>query len=70
MSRSAPPRDSPLEGSGGIECTVNRVGDRGHDQLAGSGHDDRAEDLNRIARLGIRSLRCRVLWECADCGPH
>lgn len=50
---------------GGIECTRNRVGDRYHDQLVWSGHDRRPEDLDRIAELGIRTLRYPVLWECA-----
>lgn len=60
---------------GGIECTVNRVGDRYFDQLRRSGHDRRACDLERIAALGIRALRYPVLWErsaaagrdCSDC---
>jgi dTDP-4-dehydrorhamnose reductase len=48
---------------GGVECTVNRVGDQFHDQLVRSGHDLRLEDLDRFAELGIRSLRYPVLWE-------
>src|SRR4051812_37703523 len=48
---------------GGIECTVNRVGDRYFDQLAFSGHAYRADDLDRIAGLGLRALRYPVLWE-------
>jgi dTDP-4-dehydrorhamnose reductase len=48
---------------GGIECTVNRVGDRYFDQIERSGHADRPEDLERFARLGIRALRYPVLWE-------
>ncbi|HYV97086.1 MAG TPA: family 1 glycosylhydrolase [Gemmatimonadaceae bacterium] len=48
---------------GGIECTVNRVGDRYFDQLERSGHAHRANDLDRIAALGIRTLRYPVLWE-------
>jgi dTDP-4-dehydrorhamnose reductase len=48
----------------GIECTVNRVGDRWFDQLARSGHLARSEaDLDRIADLGVRALRYPVLWE-------
>ncbi|HYD40244.1 MAG TPA: family 1 glycosylhydrolase [Anaeromyxobacter sp.] len=47
----------------GIECTVNRVGDRWLDQLARSGHYDRHDDLDRIADLGVRALRYPVLWE-------
>jgi dTDP-4-dehydrorhamnose reductase len=48
---------------GGVECTVNRVGDRFYDQLARSGHADRLDDLDRFAAMGIRSLRYPVLWE-------
>lgn len=49
---------------GGIECTVNRVGDRYFDQIALSGHAERiVEDLTRFAELGIRTLRYPVLWE-------
>lgn len=53
----------PLELWGGIECTVNRVGDRYFDQLARSGHDHRDDDLDRVAALGLRALRYPVLWE-------
>lgn len=50
----------------GVECTVNRVGDRYLDQLELSGHAERASDLDRIAQLGIRTIRFPVLWErCA-----
>ena len=47
----------------GIECTVNRVGDRYFDQLIRSGHHDRESDLALIAELGVRTLRYPVLWE-------
>jgi dTDP-4-dehydrorhamnose reductase len=52
-----------LELWGGIECTVNRLGGRYVDQIALTGHDRRADDLARIARLGMRTLRYPVLWE-------
>ncbi|AKF03843.1 sugar nucleotide-binding protein [Sandaracinus amylolyticus] len=52
-----------LELWGGVECTVNRVGDRFFDQLERAGHLARAGDLDRIAALGIRTLRYPVLWE-------
>ena len=55
--------DQALELWGGIECTVNRVGDRWFDQLARSGHDERPSDLDRIAAIGIRTLRFPILWE-------
>jgi dTDP-4-dehydrorhamnose reductase len=52
-----------LEMWGGVECTVNRVGDRWFDQTTRSGHDERIEDLDAFAALGIRTLRYPVLWE-------
>ena len=48
---------------GGVECTVNRVKEEFHNQLRGSGHDERLDDLDRIAELGLRRLRYPVLWE-------
>lgn len=48
---------------GGIECTINRVQNNYRDQLALSGHYDRADDINQIAQLGIKALRYPVLWE-------
>jgi len=48
---------------GGVECTVNRVGDAFHDQLARAGHDRRLDDLDRFAALGIAALRYPILWE-------
>ncbi|RYC68001.1 family 1 glycosylhydrolase [Spirosoma sordidisoli] len=48
---------------GGIECTVNRVGDVYQDQISRSGHHDRLSDLDAVAELGIRTLRYPVLWE-------
>ncbi|MEJ7601591.1 MAG: family 1 glycosylhydrolase [Kofleriaceae bacterium] len=47
----------------GIECTVNRVGDRFFDQVARTGHDHRIGDLDLIAGLGVRAIRYPVLWE-------
>jgi dTDP-4-dehydrorhamnose reductase len=47
----------------GVECTVNRVGDRFSDQLIRTGHSTRLEDLERLAELGVRTLRYPVLWE-------
>ncbi|WP_438015297.1 family 1 glycosylhydrolase [Sorangium sp. So ce315] len=52
-----------LEIWGGVECTVNRVGDVYHDQIERSGHARRLDDLDRFAELGIRALRYPVLWE-------
>lgn len=50
---------------GGLECTVNRVGDVYQDQVIRSGHHDRLTDLDLIADLGISTLRYPVLWERA-----
>ncbi|WP_051651260.1 family 1 glycosylhydrolase [Brevundimonas bacteroides] len=58
-----------LELWGGVECTVNRVGDRWRDQLRLSGHHDRIDDLDRIAALGIRTLRYPILWERTELEP-
>lgn len=52
-----------LEVWGGAEYTCNRVGDRYFDQMNLSGHATRAQDLGLFASLGIRALRCGVLWE-------
>jgi dTDP-4-dehydrorhamnose reductase len=51
-----------LELWGGIEPTLNRVGDRYFSQLERSGHHVRLDDLDRCAELGIRTLRYPVLW--------
>ena len=48
---------------GGLECTINRVGDLYRDQFDLTGHYRRADDIERIASLGIRKLRYPVLWE-------
>ncbi|MGZ5230215.1 MAG: dTDP-4-dehydrorhamnose reductase, partial [Burkholderiales bacterium] len=52
-----------LEVWGGVECTVNRVGDRYFDQLERSGHATRLHDLDQFAALGIKALRFPALWE-------
>ena len=52
-----------LELWAGVECTVNRVGDRYYDQLEQSGHATRFTDLELFAELGVRALRYPVLWE-------
>ena len=48
---------------GGVECTVNRVGDRYFSQMRRNGHAQRISDLDRFASLGIEALRQPVLWE-------
>lgn len=54
---------TPLALWGGVECTVNRVGERYFDQIQSSGHRTRPTDLERFAELGITALRYPVLWE-------
>jgi dTDP-4-dehydrorhamnose reductase len=54
---------APVELWGGLECTVNRVGDRWVDQSHLSGHHDRDADLDLVAELGLRAIRYPVLWE-------
>ncbi|MGN6532134.1 MAG: family 1 glycosylhydrolase, partial [Ginsengibacter sp.] len=48
---------------GGLECTINRIGDTFRDQLEYSGYYKRKDDIDKIAQLGIRALRYPVLWE-------
>jgi len=58
----------PIEIWGGVECTINRVGDRYHDQLKRSRHLTRLEDIDRFAALGITALRTPLIWE--RCAPE
>lgn len=58
-----------LELWGGLECTVNRVGDRYFSQLERNGHAVRITDLDLFAGLGIRALRYPVLWELLQPEP-
>jgi hypothetical protein len=48
---------------GGVECTVNRVGNRYMDQLDWSAHATRTGDLTLFAELGLKAIRYPVLWE-------
>ena len=48
---------------GGLECTVARIGDEFLDQTRLNGHEQRVQDLDRFAGLGIRAIRYPVLWE-------
>jgi dTDP-4-dehydrorhamnose reductase len=57
------PAHDALELWSGIECTVNRIGDRFIDQLESNGHANREADLDLIAALGVRTIRYPVLWE-------
>lgn len=48
---------------GGIECTINRIGDTFRDQIVYSRFHERKNDIDEIAKLGIKALRYPVLWE-------
>ncbi|HEV7330523.1 MAG TPA: family 1 glycosylhydrolase [Flavisolibacter sp.] len=49
---------------GGIECTINRVGNQYFDQSEYSGHYKRgAADIDLVSSLGVSMLRYPVLWE-------
>ena len=63
MERPSPESSDRMELWGGVECTVNRVGSRYFDQLELSGHTWRISDIDRIASLGIRTVRYPILWE-------
>ena len=53
-----------LELWGGVECTLNRVGDIYFDQLEKSGHLDRfQQDLSLFAGLGLTIFRIALHWE-------
>jgi dTDP-4-dehydrorhamnose reductase len=54
---------SRLELWGGVECTIVRVGDSYRDQVAETGHLGRSDDIDRIAEMGIRTVRYPILWE-------
>lgn len=53
----------PLELWGGAECTIARIGDDYRDEARETGHHGRLDDLDRIAALGIRTVRLPILWE-------
>lgn len=54
---------APLELWGGVECTVNRVGDRYFSQLERLPNALCPDHLKRLGGLGMRRLRFPVLWE-------
>jgi dTDP-4-dehydrorhamnose reductase len=53
----------PLEIWGGLECTINRVGDEYYDQIRFQEHFQRKDDLKHICDLGITKLRYPIIWE-------
>ena len=52
-----------LELWGGMECTVNRVGDHYVYHFSLLGHRDRTDDIDLIADLGVTALRYPIHWE-------
>ena len=52
-----------LEIWGGVECTVNRVGNEYRDQHLHSCHEQRLDDFDRFAELGVKALRVSLAWE-------
>ncbi len=63
MSAPEDTRRAPPELWGGVECTVNRVGDAWFDQMDRNGHARRSGDLDAFAQLGLAAIRHPVLWE-------
>jgi dTDP-4-dehydrorhamnose reductase len=55
--------EQPPELWAGVECSVVRVGDVVRDQSAETGHALRLGDLDRVAALGVRTMRYPVIWE-------
>ena len=63
MADSTRAAAAPLELWGGVECTIVRLGGEWRDQCVETGHRARAADIDRIAALGIRTVRYPILWE-------
>ena len=62
--------EGDIEVWGGVECTLNRVGEEFHSQLESNGHLRRIEsDLDAFASLGISAIRYPVLWELVETEP-
>ena len=55
---------------GGIECTINRVGDVFRDQLDHTGYYNREDDIALFASLGIKAFRLPILWERHQPSPE
>jgi dTDP-4-dehydrorhamnose reductase len=55
---------------GGVECTLNRVGDQFFSQCERNGHFIRREDIECFANLNIKKIRYPLLWETVCTSPH
>lgn len=53
----------PLELWGGAECTIVRLHQTYRDQAVETGHRDRRDDIDRMAGLGLTTVRFPILWE-------
>lgn len=60
---------APLALWGGVECTISRTCAGYLDQSRASGHDARADDVERFATLGLTALRYPLLWESLAVSP-
>jgi dTDP-4-dehydrorhamnose reductase len=60
---SHPEKAEDLQLWGGVECTIARVGEAYRDQVNETGHLVRRTDIDRIAELGISTVRYPILWE-------
>ena len=47
----------------GAECSIIRTGDGSRDKAEETGHRRRRDDVDRIAELGVRTVRFPILWE-------
>ncbi len=64
LAGGAPDGGGRLQLWGGVECSNVRIGDRWRDQVRETGHQERGPaDIQRLAGLGLRTLRYPLLWE-------
>jgi dTDP-4-dehydrorhamnose reductase len=64
MHAHPPPiQATPLQLWGGLECSVNRVGDTYFRQTERNGQRQHGDDIDRFASLGIQAIRYPILWE-------
>jgi dTDP-4-dehydrorhamnose reductase len=51
---------------GGVECSIVRLGEEYRNEFEETGHQQSLADLDRVAALGLRTLRYPVLWEAVS----